>query len=438
MTVTWLRRGSASRIGRLVLAVVVLGFGWMVAPHAVSHPLLRPDSSGDADAIVTYGSTSPDACALDAGSQHRVALATRLFAEHRAPYVVFAGGRAREELTCAAAAIMARTAQGVGVPIERLRIETTAVTTREAAVRSAAIVRALGLQRVLVVADALEMLQSERYFRELGYSVERASVPPELAYNSRLAQLTEAIAQHVRWWVSQPSRTADVRSAVAIGGNRQPPACADGHDDGSVALLGTSYAASWPLTSVAGLPVTNKGRAGAHTPELAQRLADDILPHHPRAVIIWGFDNDLIDSPPEGIHQAITDVERHYLAMVDRTGEAGVDTILATEVTMGRVAGLYEGLATRADALLGRPTYSDRINEAVLELNVWLRELARRRQLLLLDLQPVLSDRLQVRRPEFATADGSHITPAGYRALTAHAEPQLRAHFDRRRACSQS
>ena len=65
----------------------------------------------------------------------------------------------------------------------------------------------------------------------------------------------------------------------------------------------------------------------------------------------------------------------------------------------------------------------------MLDGNVWLRELARQRQLLLLDLQPLLSDRFQHRYPQYARPDGVHITAAGYAILTEHVQRVLAAHF---------
>jgi lysophospholipase L1-like esterase len=80
---------------------------------------------------------------------------------------------------------------------------------------------------------------------------------------------------------------------------------------------------------------------------------------------------------------------------------------------------------------MGKTSYQAQVNAHVIETNAWLRELARREGLLLIDLQPQLSDASGMRRTEFASEDGSHIPAAGYAAIAAYAEPLLEAHFRR-------
>ena len=64
-----------------------------------------------------------------------------------------------------------------------------------------------------------------------------------------------------------------------------------------------------------------------------------------------------------------------------------------------------------------------------MEINRWLIDTARRERLLVLDLHGALSDRDGQRRAQFIQADGSHITPAGYAAVTAYAAPILGGRF---------
>jgi lysophospholipase L1-like esterase len=212
------------------------------------------------------------------------------------------------------------------------------------------------------------------------------------------------------------------------GTERGPFAVA--HPDGPVVLFGTSYAKSWNLQQIGHIPVVNRGRAGDRTVELLARFEKDVIGIQPRAVIIWGFDNDLLDPPPGGFREAMAHVRDSVLQMVDRARTAGIEPILATEVTMGERAGVYEALADRAEWLLGRMTEQDRINRQVLDGDEWLRQLAREQSIFLLDLQPILSDQFHYRRPEFAATDGAHISKSGYDALAAYAVPALVAHFD--------
>jgi hypothetical protein len=75
--------------------------------------------------------------------------------------------------------------------------------------------------------------------------------------------------------------------------------------------------------------------------------------------------------------------------------------------------------------LRGKEGYQDVINRHVLGLNQWMAETAAREGLLLLQFQAVLSEPNGRRRLVFAESDGSHVTEAGYEALTAYALPLL-------------
>lgn len=76
--------------------------------------------------------------------------------------------------------------------------------------------------------------------------------------------------------------------------------------------------------------------------------------------------------------------------------------------------------------LLGKASYQDYINGHVSEVNRWIRELAAREGILLLDLERVLADPQNVRKKEYALPDGSHISPQGYEAIRRYSEERLR------------
>jgi lysophospholipase L1-like esterase len=60
------------------------------------------------------------------------------------------------------------------------------------------------------------------------------------------------------------------------------------------------------------------------------------------------------------------------------------------------------------------------------EVNAHLRELCKRENLQLLDFGKAFADQDGTRRPEYAAEDGSHISSAGYRALSVYAASKLR------------
>jgi hypothetical protein len=81
--------------------------------------------------------------------------------------------------------------------------------------------------------------------------------------------------------------------------------------------------------------------------------------------------------------------------------------------------------------LFGRKSYDELVNTRILEWNKWIREQAERRRIVLLDVQRVLADSSERRRPQYAVPDGVHLTKAAYDAITAEAEAKLRANLRR-------
>jgi lysophospholipase L1-like esterase len=198
--------------------------------------------------------------------------------------------------------------------------------------------------------------------------------------------------------------------------------------DGPVVILGASYARGWNLT-LGGLPVLNQGREGQQSWELLARFESDVISASPRAVIIWGFINDIYRSPRQEIQRAQGRIRDSFQQMVALSKQHGIEPIVATEVTIRHRNTWRESVLSTIGSWLGRTGYQDYVNEHVLDTNRWLREFADQEGLLLLDLQPQLSRDDGVRRPEYAADDGSHISAAGYRALSEYASPVLHGHL---------
>jgi lysophospholipase L1-like esterase len=197
----------------------------------------------------------------------------------------------------------------------------------------------------------------------------------------------------------------------------------------TVVILGASYAAGWHPEAAGGVRFVNKGVGGEQSHEMLARFEEDVLQLRPRAVILWGYINDIHRSGSEGIEETKARARRSFEEMVGLAHANGIEPILATEVTLRGKNNLKDRLATVVGGLLGKQSYQDRVNGHVLELNGWLREYAAANGLLLLDLQPVLSDKNDRRRKEFAQEDGSHITATGYEALNSHFAEILERHF---------
>jgi lysophospholipase L1-like esterase len=209
------------------------------------------------------------------------------------------------------------------------------------------------------------------------------------------------------------------------------PAFPSKFPDGPVVVLGASYAKGWH-PSIPGRRIVNKGVEGQQSGELLARFANDVVGERPRAVIVWGFINDIFRSPRESLDATKARIRDHVGAMVREARANGFEPIVATEVTIRGHDTWSEAIGSLVGWALGKESYQAFINRHVTEVNTWLRGYAAGEGIFLLDLQPQVSDAAGLRRREFANADGSHITSAGYAALSRYAEPLLAAHLGRK------
>jgi lysophospholipase L1-like esterase len=195
----------------------------------------------------------------------------------------------------------------------------------------------------------------------------------------------------------------------------------------TLVLIGASYAGGWlPDQPVAGYRVINKGVTGQQSYEMLARFENDVLTLKPDAVIIWGFINDVFRSDQMQIDQTLKRTRESMQAMVELAKKSGIVPILATEVTIRGKDEWKEVIGDLVGSLLGKTSYQDYVNRHVRETNRWIRELAAREQVQLLDFETVLADQQGVRRKELSKPDGSHISSRGYEVLTRYAEERLR------------
>jgi lysophospholipase L1-like esterase len=201
--------------------------------------------------------------------------------------------------------------------------------------------------------------------------------------------------------------------------------------DGPIVLFGASYLAAWKLAEVAGRPVINRGIPGNQTLEYLERFDRDVADLHPRAVVIWGIDNDIIRAPREATDEACCRVERNLGLLLDRARANRIEPILVTDLTLRPPVRWYEGVAALAGRLRGKQGYQQRINAHVLHLNRCIRDLAQRTGTRLLDLHPLTADRRGMRKRAYAQRDGSHLTDEGYRVIDDYVRPRLEAWLGR-------
>ena len=213
-----------------------------------------------------------------------------------------------------------------------------------------------------LVTDRLHMLRASRSFAAQGYTVGRASVPVYATHRGNVDMLAgsfrEAAALAYYWirgWLGSGTAALGVGSTTAA--DEATDQAAD--SEGPVVILGASYAEGWRLEAVAGAPVLNKGVDGQQSFELAERFDRDVLAHAPRAVVIWGFINDVFRTPRAEIQPAMARARSSLSSMIARGQQAGLQVIVATEVPIATQAGWTNTATALVGRLLGRSSYQD-------------------------------------------------------------------------------
>jgi uncharacterized SAM-binding protein YcdF (DUF218 family)/lysophospholipase L1-like esterase len=392
-------------------------------------PLLMPDTIGTADAIVVPGAGIVRECLPNQAGVHRVLAAANAWRAGRAPIVVFAGGNAPGGFGPISEA-MACFAREVGIDGTRILVESTSLTTLQNAERSAPLLRAHRVRQVLVVTDGLHMRRSSQLFEGLGFSVERASVPFYRTYDDNVALAAAAVREvgalayyKARGWLRDGAAPAMSASSIPDQLPMQ-----HSYPNGPIVVLGASYAQGWDLKRVGNHTVINAGLTGQQSFEMLERFERDVIAARPRAVLLWGFINDIFRAQPGQMAQAIDRVKTSYERMVALAREHGIEPIIATEITVRPPDSWRDTIVDWMNAVRGKPSYQGVINSNVVSVNRWLVDLAASQGLLLLDFQGTLGETGGWRRAEFMHTDGSHVSAAGYAALTTYAGPILERH----------
>jgi lysophospholipase L1-like esterase len=195
----------------------------------------------------------------------------------------------------------------------------------------------------------------------------------------------------------------------------------------SLVIIGASYAADWQRPGLPGYAVTNRGVGGEETQQVLARFDRDVLALRPSAVIIWGHINNIHRAPAGGMQAAKDRAVADFREMTKRARAQGISVILATEVTLSEARGFGNWVARVMGSLRGKESYAAMINGHVRDVNEVLRGMAKEQGLRLLDFEKALDDGDGFRNPDFTREDGSHISPAGYAALTAYTNKALAA-----------
>ncbi len=449
MAIKWLRE-HALLFGLLLGVCVILLGRWIINASSIADrliaPLLVSDSAAAADAVVVLGAGLVGECVPNHNSLRRTILGARLFKAGRAPLMVITGGVA--DGTCPVAEVMAGLARELGVPAEKILTERESRNTRENGDLAAPLLRQRHIDRILLVTDQLHMRRAVGAFARNGFTVEPVAVPVYEGHPDNVSMLTAGLREtaalayyRLRRWDRAERMAAVSNAAITEQGSRgasplQDDRVSEGtvlhqrettEDRSPVVLLGASYVASWPLGDFGGASIVNAGTPGHQTADMLERFDRDVVALRPRAVVLWGFINDISRSDDRS--QAVTVARENFGELINRARAHRIEPILATEVTIRAPKTVVDTLMATVGWALRKPSYQDAVNDHVIAMNDWLRETGQRDGLLVLDLQRTLGDGNGIRRWAYAAADGSHISVEGYRELNNYARPILARHL---------
>lgn len=192
----------------------------------------------------------------------------------------------------------------------------------------------------------------------------------------------------------------------------------------AIVIIGASYVRGWNLEEIAGAPVMNKGVDGEQTFEMLNRFEKDVIASNPKAVIIWGYINDIFRSQKADLQSKLDSSRANLKIMVSTARAHRILPFLVSEITVCGQRGLKESVAAIAGRVMGKESYQAYVNKNVQAVNEWLRKFSSENNIALLDFEKVLADETGARKKEYAEADGSHISPQGYEKLNGY----VRAH----------
>lgn len=190
-------------------------------------------------------------------------------------------------------------------------------------------------------------------------------------------------------------------------------------------VIGASYVAEWENPKLPGYTVTTKGIGGEESSAVRARFERDVLALKPNVVMIWGHYNDIVRASTDNMAAVRQRAQDNYRWMTEQARAAGIEVILATEITIPIPDTFKENTMAWVAGLLGKQDYRSRKNEQIKAVNVWLRDYARSQNIKLIDLEKALDSGNGTRKVEYTREDNSHISPAGYQAITRYVAAQL-------------
>ena len=179
------RRVKVAKLARFAIAALIIlaaldltALVFLPARLLYGDIILRPGKLREADVIVVFVAGFENGRALNLRSERRVRYACKLFSNGYAPCILFSGG-SRPSRMLNGAKMMAGMAEGLGIPRDRLYLETASYDTRGNWVNSRGIIKKEGWSSALLVASAFQIWRLGSLLHENGTRVSYAIVPYE-------------------------------------------------------------------------------------------------------------------------------------------------------------------------------------------------------------------------------------------------------------------
>ncbi len=145
------------------------------------------------DVIVVLGAALGPEGDLGPALAERVLVGVEAWRAGRAPRLLMTGRLEAEKMKARAVKL--------GVPAERILVETEALTTRQNAIGCAAILRAHGLGRALIVTQAYHRRRAVAAFRRVGVDADGLDFAGPSRWKWHLREFVARAVYRVRGWI---------------------------------------------------------------------------------------------------------------------------------------------------------------------------------------------------------------------------------------------
>lgn len=145
------------------------------------------------DVIIVLGAALGPDGDLGPALAERVLVGVEAWRQKLAPTMMMTGAREAE--------LMKRRAIKLGVPADAILVEPTALTTRDNAVRCAAIMREHGMRRALVITQSYHRARAVAAFRRVGVEADAYEFRGPTRWKWHVRELVARVVYRARGWI---------------------------------------------------------------------------------------------------------------------------------------------------------------------------------------------------------------------------------------------